>query len=157
MPTEGEKVVNKALSGIELKELIRLDMAKLLENEQMLVAHVAFGRVAYDITLRIHMDNVFYPTSTITMPGDTLKTEPIPLVDPSENATLGATTLTRTITSPNAERIRVGMPVPVITRAQDSTRQVEMIQYPPQPELGEGDVTITDTTPAAREAFRAKR
>ena len=62
-----------------------------------------------------------------------------------------------TITSPNAERIRVGMPVPVITRAQDSTRQVEMIQYPPQPELGEGDVTITDTTPAAREAFRAKR
>lgn len=156
MPTGSEKVINKALSGTELKEIIREDCNKLLENEGILSAHVAFGRVAYDITLRLHLDNVYYPESTITMPGSTPLTEKIPLVDPSTDATLGATTLTRTITSPNSERVRVGMAIPVETRQQDSTRQIEMIKYPPQPELGEGDVKIEDTTAAAREAFRVK-
>lgn len=149
MPTSSERVVNKALSGTETKELILKDCQRLVDNEGTLAAHIAFGRVAWTLQLTIHTGNVYYPESTIKLDGSA-PSEKLPLVDPPDDSSLGQTTLHRNVTSPNEERVRVGMPIPVETRGQDGTRQTEMIQYPPQPELGEGDVSVTDTTPEAK-------
>jgi hypothetical protein len=148
MPTATEKVLNKALSGAELSEILKHDFVdKLLPNEGMLSAYMAYGRVGYEITLRLMLDNPAqrdYPPLTVT------GGEALPLADPSPEATVGATTLTRQIDSPNAERVRVGLPIPVETRELDGTKQVQQIKYPPQPELGEGQVKVEDTTAAAR-------
>jgi hypothetical protein len=155
MPMDSEKVVNRALSGTELKQLILEDCRKLVDNEGILAAHIAFGRVSYTLHLTIHTGNVYYPESTIKVEGGQ-PDEKLPLVDPPVDASLGQTTLHRNIISPNAERVRVGMPIPVETRQQDGTRQIEMIHYPPQPELGEGDVSITDTTSQAKAQLNIK-
>ena len=149
MTTGAEKVVNNPLSGTEMKQLIMEDCQRLIDNEGTLSPHVAFGRVGYSITLTIQTGNVYYPQSKIVVEGG----EKLPMVDPPPDASLGATTLQRNITSPNSERVRVGLPVPVVTRDQSGTTQTEMVKYPPQPELGEGDVKVEDTTQQAKQAF----
>src|SRR5882724_1231506 len=134
-----EKVVNNALSGLELRELLKVDFEKLLANEGLLSPHVAYGRLGYTITLKLHLSNPSlrdYPS--ITVKGG----EPVPLVNPSKDAEVAAQTLHREIDSPNKERVRVGIPIPVVTRGLDGTTQTRQIKYPPQPELGEGDVTL---------------
>jgi len=135
-----EKVVNKGLSGEELKRLIEHDVIhKLLPNEGLLSPYVSFGRFGYTITLKLHLDQPElrdYPP--ITVKGG----ESVPLVGPSEKAEVAAHTLTRTIDSPNAERVRVGIPIPITKKGLDGTIQQEMVTYPPQPELGDGNVKL---------------
>ena len=134
-----EKVVNNALSGIELKSIILEDCKKLLDNEGLLSPHVAYGRLGYTITLKMHLSNPSlndYPS--ITVKGG----ESVPLKDPSKDAEVAAQTLDRTIDSPNRERVRVGLPIPVVTKGLDGTIQTQQTKYPPQPELGEGDVKL---------------
>ena len=170
MPTGRETVVNRALSGDELKKLILADCQRLVDNEGMLSPIVAFGRVGYTITLRLHMDNPYVPNTEITMESkpatiaqveaspELVALDRIPLIAPSDKAEIGALELTRNIDSPNAERLREGMSIPVQTKQQDGTTQMEQITYPKDsfPELGPGDVKITDVTEKTREAWPVK-
>jgi len=134
-----EKVVNNALSGTELQEILRADFDKLLKNEGLLSPHVAYGRLGYTITLKLHLSNPMlndYPS--ITVKGG----ESVPLKNPSKDAEVAAQTLHREIDSPNKERVRVGLSIPVVTKGLDGTIQTQQIKYPPQPELGEGNVKL---------------
>ena len=135
-----EKVVNKGLSGEELKKVIADDFInRLLPNEGLLSPYVAFGRFGYTITLKLHLDQPElrdYPS--ITVKGG----ESVPLTGPLEKPEVAAHTLTRTIDSPNAERVRFGIPIPITKKGLDGTIQQEMVTYPPQPELGEGNVKL---------------
>jgi hypothetical protein len=157
MPSSRETVVNKALSGDELKLIILADAQRLVDNEGLLSPHIAFGRVSYVLRLTLHVDNPFIPDSTIeiaTKRNSAIPViEPPPLTDPSDAAEVGAMELTRTIDSPNAERLREGLPVPVLTKQQDGTTITEQIKYPPSEELGPGEVMLKDATAMARQAW----
>ena len=159
MPTASEKVINRPLSGAELKEVLRKDFEKLLDGEGMLADRVAYGRCAYAIRLTLQTGNVYWPTQVTTAdssrhaPLDEGPTpEPIPMTDPPPDATFGATQLDRTIDSPNTERLRIGLPIPVDRKQPDGTKTVEFVKYPPDPnqDLGEGAVKVGDATADAR-------
>jgi hypothetical protein len=158
MPHGRETVVNKPISGQELKEILRADFERVLEGEGLLSSYMAYGRIAYDITLRLHLDNPMRPESEVRIPSsfhaDDPALEPSPLRKPSPEAVVAGDNLHRAIKSPNEERLRHGLTLPVETRGQDGTVQTQQVKYPPQPELGPGDMTITDDTPAAREAWK---
>lgn len=168
--TSRETAVNRPLSGSELKERIRADCDRLIEAEGLLSSSVAYGRVSYELVLRLHVRN--QPASVtklmsqivgrnvVAMPGNEhlAAIEPPPLRDasgkPDPDAVASSHTLHRDVTSPNAERVRLGMPVPVETRQQDGTKTTEHIKYPPDPSLGEGQVRVDDTTEEARREWK---
>jgi hypothetical protein len=156
--TGREAVVNKALSGIELREILKADFERLLDAEGLLSHYVAYNRIGYDLTLRLHLDNPYYPESAVAIASKSSEAhpgvEPAPLRDASDEAIASGQSLHRDIASPNAERLRHGLTLPVETRGQDGTVQIEQVRYPPQPELGPGEVTITDTTKETREAWK---
>lgn len=156
MTTSTETVVNRALGGNELKSILRADFERLLDGEGLLSHYLAYGRISYDITLRLHLDNPMARESTIAVaskPSAEFLTELSPLTAPSPEAVVGATNISRSIDSPNAERLRHGLPLPVVVRQPDGTVTTEHVKYPPQPELGPGNVTMQDASAAARAAW----
>lgn len=167
-PSSRETVVNRALSGTELKKIVLSDMQRLVDNEGLLSDHIAFGRVSYRISLTTFVDDPTTPKSTIDIESrpiahnlrrrrdDALEViEKFPLAEPSTTAEIGQLDLTRVIDSPNAERLREGMPIPVLTRGHDGTTQMENITYPPGsfPETGAGEMMIEDATKMARQRW----
>ena len=160
MPSSRETVVNRPLSGDELKKIILADAARLLDNEGNLSPHIAYGRVGYTLTLALHVDNPFVPDPSITfesrgIAGNIIEKQPelaaierAPLDSPSPDASVGALTLDRHIDSPNQERLREGMPIPVHVKQQDGTLALEQVTYPPDafPDLPAGEVMIRDAT-----------
>jgi hypothetical protein len=165
--TGREKVPNTALSGDELKVVLRADFNRMIENDGMLSAHAAFGRVSYELRLVLHLDNMLLPESRTSiasrkqaqndlsrLPGlAALDTHPLPA--PSDDSLVAATELHREIDSPNAERLREGIAVPVIVRQQDSTTTTEMVKYPKSDEH-EGTVVITDVSQQAAQELGVK-
>ena len=166
MPTASEKVPNRALSTTELQDLLRTDFQRLLDNFSLLQSCSAYSRIAWDIRLTLHTEqgtaesnlasrqvaeNIISgakldehrrqqpPRPELRVVGD------MPVPTPPGTP---ATTLHRDIDSPNAERLRNGMPVPVERRQSDQTTVTEMIQYPPDETLGAGAVAI-DGVPVA--------
>jgi hypothetical protein len=164
MPTEREAVVNKALSGLELKELILRDVRKLLDADGMLTAISAYSRVAYSFRLRMHLDNLMQRETishgaSAPQPGNAIAQNPQlaavegapPLRDASFDSAVSGVELTRTITSPNAERLNAGMPITVDAREQDGSKVQRSVSYP-VPEAGEvpEDVKVDDVTAQTR-------
>ena len=148
MPTQSEKIVNRPLSGDELKSYLTGVFAKLLANEGMLSPHIAFGRVGGSIKLTLHLDNAYFPESSSTIKfGDK-----VPLTDPSPEAEVAQQTATFQMDNPNAERVRLGLPVPVETKQLDGTKQIEQILYPADQvdDLPPAQVKVEDTTVAAK-------
>jgi hypothetical protein len=143
MPSLKEIVVNTALSGEELKVVLRDYFERLLTAEGMLTPNAAFGRVSFTLALRLHIDNPWmrdYPATTfkseraspaaIAEQPSLVALERTPLADPSPDAAKHTTTLHANVESPNAERVRLGIPVPVVVEQRDGTRSVERIKYP---------------------------
>lgn len=152
-----ETVVNRALSGEELKTIIRADFERALAGEGLLSHYLAYGRISYDITLRLHLDNPMCKESSVTVAtkisADGL-TAPPPLTDTTPEAVASGTRVERAIDSPNAERLRNGIPIPVRSPQQDGTVTTELVKYPPDPTLGDGDVKMTDVTADVRAAWK---
>ncbi len=148
MPTTSEKVVNRALSGTELKAYLRTVFDRLLDNEGMLSEHVAFGRVGGTIRLTLHLDNAYFPKSETTIDlGEGRK-----LANPSAKVEVAGQTATFKVDNPNAERVRVGLKVPVLTTELDGTRQIQQIQYPPEAaaDLPPAEISVIDSTEQAK-------
>jgi hypothetical protein len=166
MTTLRETAINKPLTGLELSELIRRDMERVITGEGSLSAHIAYGRCAYEIVLRIHTANSMMPltensirsraasTTELEAQPELAALEAPPLADAPPDASIGGTTLTRRVTSPNAERVREGLPVPVEVRQQDGTKTVENVVYPKAADAGDGEVTVADSTNEAKTAWR---
>ena len=165
MTTSRETVHNAALSGAELKRIILADFEKLLVNEGYLSDYMAFGRVGYEITIRLHLDNPLTPEALSHISSRAIgqnlvrespqlgAVEPAPLDQPSPEALAGASAIRREIDSPNEERLRNDMPVPVIVQQQDGTKTVEYVKYPKDIVEGEGKIIVSDRTEEARAAW----
>ena len=158
MTTNREIVGNKALSGEEVKTILRAHFDRLLEGEGMLGHYIAYGRLAYTITLQLHTDNPMQRETSISTSSQKRNDQPgieaPPLADASPETVVAGSRLDYAINSPNEERLRHGLTLPVVVRGQDGTTQTEQVKYPPQPELGPGDVTIADVSAQTREAWK---
>lgn len=160
MPSANERIPNTALSGEELKIIILRDITKMLSAEGLLSDHMGFGRVSYEVDIRLHLANPYNPESKSTIASrpiahNIVATEPalaamesFPLADAPPDSIPLVKRLIRRITSPNAERLREGLMVPMEVRSQDGTTQIMKVKYPPQPDLGDGDITMEDIVPA---------
>jgi hypothetical protein len=139
-----EKVPNTPLSGTELKELLKLDFQKMLDNDGLLSSHIAYGRVSYRISLIQTVGHATNPHEDVTsIESRALKGTAIenhPMADPPADAVATTRTRHRVIDSPNAERVRAGLPIEVEAKDQDGSIRREKKVYPPQPDLGEGQV-----------------
>jgi hypothetical protein len=166
-----ESVPNTALSGAELKQLLLDDFARLLDNFGELATNTAFGRCAYQIDLRLRLANIWHSDATIrgesrAAARDQLDLHPelTALEPPTVGSPLPADTavaaesLTRDITSPNLERLRMGLPIPVLQKQPDGTVTTEHITYPQDNDLvtsiGAGQVRISDITEETRVAWK---
>lgn len=165
MPSSSERVPNRPLSGAELKTLITADLERLISAEGLLSPHIAFGRVRYELSLTLHLDNAMRPQSTTVVVSRPPSVQALavdeslaaiegapPLPDPSSEAIVSGNVLARTIDSPNAERLRAGLPIPVDRRQQDGTLITEHITYSPDPDAppDSGHVEVVDTSDATR-------
>jgi len=158
MPSSKEIVSNRALSGPELAKLIRADFEKLLDGEGLLSAQMAYGRVSYDLRIRLHMANPHHPESEISIASRARAKQEIeadpnlavveapPLASPPDDSVVAGVEAAREITSPNMERIRTGEPIPVSVKQMDGTVSTQHIKYPQDPDAGEGAVTVRDVT-----------
>ena len=159
MPLSRETVHNKALNGRELKKILLQDSEKLFAANGLLNDYLGYGRIGYEIRLTLHLDNFSRTIDVTVMPSrapsknevaerpELAAIETSPLVDPSADAVVDGTRLTRSITSPNAERVRAGLGVPIRRKQQDGSTVDEIVQYPPDPTFGEGNVGVEDVTP----------
>jgi hypothetical protein len=156
---------NRALSGAELKTIIKEDFDSLLANEGLLGDSLAYGRIAFEIVLRLHLDNPLLRESESRTHSRAVSKQaiagtpalasiagspPLKYPPPSVDAIVVAPTVAREVSSPNAERVRRGMPIPVVVEQADRTRTTEFVTYPPDPSLGDGEVTHGDKTREAR-------
>lgn len=172
-PTASEKVPNHALSATELRQLLSTDFERLLDNLSLLQSCSSFARVGWDLRIAIHIDNAMQgehgiqdrskPVAGNIINGSTGATpaarrEPrpelaavttIPVPDASDSAQLEAKSLHRDVDSPNVERLRNGLPVPIERRQADSTTVLEHVSYPPDDTLGDGAVVVSDVGHAA--------
>jgi hypothetical protein len=167
MPLARETVHNKPLNGRELKEIIRQDFAKQLESNGLLTDYIGYGRIGYEIRLTLHLDNfartVATPTVSPSRPASKQEVEAVPglaaieaapLQNPSPDAVVDGTRLTRNITSPNAERVRAGLGVPIVRQQMDGSKIEETVKYPPDPTFGEGNLGIEDVSAAMRREWK---
>ena len=161
-PTSREVVTNRALSGTELREIIRQKLDVLMENEGLLTSHVAYGRIAFTLGLRLNLDNMMMRESYIEGSSATPAVndpsapplEAPPLVNASPEEIIAGGEIEYSIDSPNAERLRHGLPVSIMVKQPDGTTTQEQVTYPHDESLGEGAQTITDVTPKARAAWK---
>jgi hypothetical protein len=167
MPSK-EIVSNRALSGTEVQKLMREDFEKLLEGEGLLSQQMGYGRLGYDIRIRMHMANPFHPESEISISSRRRAVQELddnpalaaiespPLAD-APDALVSATQVERTIDSPNVERIRIGEPIPVSVKQMDGTVSTQHIQYPKDPDAGDGNVVVRDVTDEALAEWKVKQ
>jgi hypothetical protein len=160
MPTLNEAIPNRALSGSEVKALILEDFERSLAAESLLADHLAYGRISWRVDLTLHIGNQFIPVSTSFTESKSVGTnmleampemeaiEKFPLNPPPADEITGGISVERTVESPNAERLRSGLPVPADIMLSDGTYTTKHIQYPATGEAG--DVKISDSTDEAR-------
>ena len=171
MPAGRESIANTPLAGNEVRDLIMEDTRRMIEAHGLLSSHVAYGRIGYEVIVRLHLANAVFDDMTVSTRGlhDTsiksrpiarnivqdhdelraIETPPLAGVDEDTSVVLGEK-VTRNITSPNAERLRAGLPIPTMVRNQDGSYRTEFVKREAQPDLGPGDVRIMDDTAAAR-------
>lgn len=140
--TSRETVVNKGLSGEEVKQLIRRDFERLLNNEGLLSAHVSYGRIAWDVRLRLHMENPMSPESDsqigsqregsniIATRPELAAIERLPLTPAPASSVVSGQEVSHTVESPNLERVHAGLPVPVMVKQNDGTTSQQQVVYP---------------------------
>lgn len=161
MPSAREITLNTALSGDELRQIILADVPRLLAAEGMLASNTAFGRVSYTLALKLHLDNPFFPSSVTTLPSVPATPQQVeatpalaaierPPLAPSSTRAVGGTVAHRDITSPNVERVRLGIPVPVLVEQQDGTKTTERIKYPASDASDDDGLRVVDETEARR-------
>lgn len=151
MPTSKELVANRPLTGQELSKIILADLAFILARDTMLSAHVAYGRVSYDLRVTLHMDNPAYPehttrTVSIRKSDNELVADPSlsaiegapPLTSPSKDSVLHSTERHRSIESPNLARLEHGLPVTIIANDSAGHAVERKVVYPAEAAEGVG-------------------
>jgi len=105
---------------------------------------VAYGRITWKVRLYLDMENPMSPHSESWVDAP----DGFPL-DPAGD-TKSVTEIQHNVTSPNAERVRNGIPVPAEVRDFDGTTRMEEIIYPKDVVDTEADITLREVPPEER-------
>src|SRR5438552_15397899 len=131
MPTSKDLVANRPLRSEELAKIVLADVERILDGSGFFRGQIAYGRVAYEVRITLHIDNPSYPTdlTVVRSKGRSIQEveadpalaaiEPGPLKDTSSEAFLSATEFHRDIQSPNAARVEHSLPITILRRDQD--------------------------------------
>lgn len=65
MPASNETVSNRPLSGDELRQILLRDLDSMLQGDGMFTAQIGYGRVAYEIQVKVHTGNPVYPEHVV--------------------------------------------------------------------------------------------
>jgi hypothetical protein len=165
MSTNRELVKNSPLSGTELKQIILRDVESILSSDGLLASQIAYSRVAYDVTVRIHTDNPSNLENVVRVPSKPRPADNVaeaaieagpslPPATTSNKQQVSGAKRTRNIVSPNSARVEHSLPITVQRLGQDGHLKDEQVKYPP--EAAEPDpslVTDTDITEETRREF----
>lgn len=167
MPALNEIVRNSPLSSAELAKLIREDFERVMSQFHEAQHNAAYPRVSYELLLVLHVDNSLYPmldfnyrsrrksNQEVTVDPALAGIEAFPLNPAPRISGTAAEELSRVIDSPNQERLRTGIPIPVDIPQRDGSTIRENMIYPIPKEgepgyVGDGAVTIEDVTERER-------
>jgi hypothetical protein len=144
-PTTKELVSNKPLAGLELADIIRQDVDRMLRDNGLLSGQTAYSRIAYSLRLTLHLDLPQMPLSVDTASSRPQATDRIaanpalatleaapPLASPTPDAILDSSQLVRDIQSPNLARVGAGLPITVEVMGQDGHQREELVGYSPK-------------------------
>lgn len=137
---------NRPLNGKELKKIILKDVENILDQDGMLMYHIAYSSVAYSITVKIMTNNPVkpvWPSRTSSQKASIQQVEanpelaaittfPLARSDGDEGFDVGVERL-RDIESPNQSRIENDLPVPVTIRNQDGQMEEKEFYYDKDP------------------------
>ena len=135
MPASTEVIPNRPLTGPEVRKIITDDVDAILRRDGILQPNVGYHRLAYTVTVTYQLDGPMLSNyrsiiQSRPQPGQNPAVEPGPLKNPSPDALQGTASRTRTITSPNKERIKRGMPITVTRRnAETGMPENKEIKY----------------------------
>lgn len=140
MPASNEIVSNRPLSGSELRQIMLKDVGNILDKDGMFSPHIGYGRVSYEIIIKLHIDNPSYPNHTSRTvshnparneTNEALKhIETAPLKNPSPDAAIAGLKRERVIDSPNHARLEHELPVSITRRdPADGVMKEEQVQY----------------------------
>jgi len=118
IPLSTERIANRPLSGGELKARILADVQRVLDSDGMFVDYLAYGEVGYRVSIEMRLTNPFMPKHLATVSSGTMEGG-----DPDEipDDNFVGLELNREITSPNAERIDLGIPLKVFSPSGKTT------------------------------------
>lgn len=119
MPLSSETIANRPLSGSELKARILEDVRAVLARDGIFADYLAYGKISYRLLIEFQLSNPMMPKHGIEFEVGSLDEE-------SPDAI--ALTLKREVTSPNAERVAMGLPVKVHSASGNTSDVV----YPPE-------------------------
>ena len=133
MPASSERVPNSPLSGHELVEIIKKDVADILGRDGLFTSNIAFPRVSYEVRVSVHMDNPMCPKHETVIQSriaskqqvaanpELASIETPPLAEPlTESETVFSEETTRQVASPNMARIEAGLPIQIDKRNPDT-------------------------------------
>lgn len=135
------KIPAKPLTGVELRQIIMKDVGAVLDGDGMLATHIAYGRIAYDVTVKLHSSRPIDPTwqNKTTSRKATVQEsdnnpalaalDTFPLINPEEDAVTVGVTRSREITSPNVARIFAEIPISAVIRESDGEIREKDIMY----------------------------
>lgn len=166
MPPVGEVVDQKPLSGAELQKIILADVATAMSRNCIVSGVSAFGQVSYEVTVKLHFQNLSFPEASIDVtsrqvtpseiaadPGRANIQGPPPLDGEGETV---ASEVAREITNPTQARVEFEIPVPVL-KPGPTGRSVEATAKYPKGAAPPTKATVTDRTEDARAEFAEKR
>jgi hypothetical protein len=132
MPTSKEVQPNRPLAGHELKQILLKDFESMLSGDGVFAAHMGYKRVAYEISIKLHVDNPLFPAHTNKRASkdparnateQQKAVEAPPLKNPGDDAQVLAMKREREIDSPNVARLENDLPV-ITTSVDRATGQV---------------------------------
>lgn len=130
MPPTNERIQNKPLSGVELKEIILKDFADMLDRDGMFSNNLGYPRVVYEVRLSLHLDNPLYPQHVSTRPSRPASKQQVeansamaaiespPLNNPDQDV-VSSREVSAAIMSPNMARIEHDMPLKNTVRGDE--------------------------------------
>jgi hypothetical protein len=135
MPLKSQTLPNRRLTGAELMTILEKRFHEMLARDYAFTPNVAYGRVAVNITLTMHIAGVTseHVVRSYTKADGVVEGEP-PLAEPvEEDAALIALTRDFKMDNPNLERVAAGLPIVFQQRAPQAPPQDYTPPLPGEP------------------------
>lgn len=138
-----QSIPGRSLNGTELKTILLNDVSRILDQDGMMANHIAYSQVAYEVVIKLHLNNASYPehTSRTVSRGATDQeiakspesglesVEAFPMKDLTDETVRVGRKRDRKITSTNLARIENDIPIEIQVRQSDGSVETKKEIY----------------------------